>query len=161
MAVIRPEMLPARPMEDQLAGLVPVRVDGRTYRLPVLPRKRNRVWKEELSQELGTLFEQMDSDDPGLLMASLAAADEKVVKLVRAYDYTNLIPPDDEMEADTDAEWLAALLSIVAAAHPFVGLVLSGRDQTPTPSPIPANGVEHTSSPQPPTGGRRGSSKTK
>lgn len=161
--MLSPEFLPARSIEEQLAGQVPVRLDGRTFVLPVLSRRENRVWKASMNAKLEGLFQSMtDESTAGQVMETLMTGDEAIVALVREYDRDNLIPPDEELERDTEAEWLSAFLLCVAASHPFVGLVLSGE---PTPetarSQTPTNGHEPTSSPRPSTPGPRGSSKKK
>jgi hypothetical protein len=153
-------LLPSRPLEEQLAGEVSVRIGGQRYVLPTLSRRRNRAWKEQLNGSLGLVLSTVQgTNDPGAIMATLAAASDTVVELVRAYDHTGVIPPDDapELEEDTDEEWLAALLTCGAAAYPFVKLALQAQRQVPQPEPSPAmpNGHAPTNGQQPNTAGAR------
>lgn len=161
--MLNPELLPVRTIEEQLAGQIPVKLDGQTFVLPVLSRRDNRVWKQLMSDRLEGLFGDMnDEASSGQVMETLMTGDEVIVELVRAYDKQNRIPPDDDLKNDTDAEWLSAFLVCVAASHPFVGLVLSGETPIRKPNPpTPMNGHAPTSSPRPSTRGPRASSKKK
>ena len=158
-------LLPDRPLEEQLAGTVTLELGGHRYVLPTLTRRQNRAWKERLTGELGGLFGSVQgSNDGGAIMAVLATAGDLVVELVRAYDVTGVIPPDDspELERDTDQEWLRALLACGAAAYPFVGLALEAQRQAgvePPSLPTPT-GAEPTNGQQPSMAGAHGTSST-
>jgi hypothetical protein len=153
------DLLPERPLEEQVAGYVSVHLGGRRYMLPTLSRRLNRAWKERLTLRVNALLSNVQGQsDAGAIMAALADASDTVVELVREYDHTGVIPPDedDALEHDTDQEWLAALLQCGAAAYPFVGLALQAQRQAPEPTSLsPTPGPEPTNGRQPSTAGAR------
>lgn len=135
-------LLPDRPLSEQMAGEVRVRIGGREYLLPTLTRRQNRRWKDQLNDRLGGAFAGLKTlDDPGAVMQALDGVGDLVPELVREYDQTGVIPPDDDpaLERDTDREWLQALLACAAAAYPFVGLALEAQRQQPTVAPQPGD----------------------
>jgi hypothetical protein len=131
-------LLPRRDLEQQLAGIVVVELGGHRYRVPTLSRRENRAWKEQLNDRLSAVLGGLSaSDEPSVIFSALASADDAVVDLVRAYDASHVIPPDDELANDTDAEWLRALLAMAAAAYPFVGLALEAMRPNPSRTASP------------------------
>ena len=153
-------LLPERSIAEQLAGYTTLVLGGHAYHVPVLARRPSRAWKALFDERIGTALASFDKlDSPAAILAALNSADDAPYELVRAYDESSAIPPDDELEGDTDGEWMAALLVVYRAAHPTLDLVL-GAIRAAGPEPTTTPGPEHSNGRRRPTAGGRATSKT-
>jgi len=163
LARLWPAELPGRSAADILAGVIRVVLGGRTFELPVLPRKASRAWIESLDARFATLaaeLEQAGNDTP-TIMARLVAEADGLYDLLLAYDKAgaSVLPPRDLIdEVATDTEILRAVLEVWRAVNPLAATLAEGTEPAtggtslaqPT-SPLPLTAGAATSSIDSPT----------
>lgn len=152
-------LIPAkRSAEDIFAGRVRVTLgspEPRVYTMPVLSRRANRSWLEDLNaatagalDDLGTLTDATE------ILLLLSAKSDAFLDALVSYDQTHALPSREAIDASaSDIQIVAAIVEVWLAANPpFVAVALGLAEATPSPASSPTAPA--------PTAGGRASSRT-
>jgi hypothetical protein len=137
------QLLPPRSIEDILFERVRLVIGGEVYDLPALVIEENEKWKAQLDTELMSILTQVNDagDDVSQLVAALTGEPERLLRLLRSYDQTNVLPDDDVLRKSmTPMLLVRSVLEVWRAANPLVdiglvGLTISAATESASPKP--------------------------
>ncbi len=152
-------LLPPRSIEDILFERVRLVIGGEVYDLPALVIEDNERWKAELDREMtGLLSALADAgDDMGGILSALTNEPERLLRLLRSYDTSGVLPDDETLRKSlTPLSLVRAVMEVWRAANPLVDIGLAGLG--PTLEVQPSEPQKPTSLPRRNGAGRRAKS---
>jgi len=136
-------ILPPRSVEDILFERVRLIIGGEVYDLPALVIEDNEQWKAQLDEELMSILNQVNDagDDVSQLVAALTGEPDRLIRLLRSYDKTNVLPDDETLRKSmTPMVLVRSVMEVWRAANPLVdiglvGLTISAVTESASPKP--------------------------
>lgn len=119
-------LLPERSVEDVLAGVLRLRLGEGTFPVPVLVIAKADEWRAKLAEEFGQVVGVLEGKtDVAGVLAFAGSHAPTMLKLLRAYDSTGVLPDDDWIFNNaTEPQILQAFMLVLAACFPFIAAAL-------------------------------------